>query len=179
MIIGLDLSLTHTGWAILNYNKTIDYGTIIPKKLKGAMRLSFIRNKLKKVIKKYKPVLAVIEGYAYSPNANMSFSIGENGGVVKLMLWANGIDCINVAPKTLKKFTTSNGNASKTQMAKAVKLKWKEEFKTDHEVDAYALAKMGYYILSGDYGNLNEKELEAIKTVESDVTKKNEKGRSK
>lgn len=179
MIIGLDLSLTHTGWVIIDKNKVLEYGTIVPKKLRKARRLNFIRNHLFRVIKKYNPVLAVIENYAYSPRANMAFSIGENGGVIKLMLWRRMISYVVVAPKTLKKFVTKSGNASKVQMQKVIKSKWSVKFNTEHEFDAFALAKMGCYILSRKFGDLDDKRFEAIKTVLSDVTNKNEKGRRK
>ena len=49
-IIGLDLSLTHTGYIVLNDGIVDAFGTIIPKKLKGVERLSHIRRTILQLI---------------------------------------------------------------------------------------------------------------------------------
>lgn len=170
-IIGLDLSLTHTGLVVLENGVVRAYATIVPKKLRGVKRLSYIRKELKKVLIAYNPKLAVIEGYAYSPNANMAFSIGENGGIVKRLLYLREINYLIVAPKTLKKFFTGNGNASKDLMDTYAKRDWGAKFETDHEVDAFGLAMLGHYAL--DEVNGTDKQQEAVKTVLKDEAKQN------
>ena len=173
-IIGLDLSLTNTGWVILQNGNVRAYFTIVTKPRRGIKRLSYIKRELKKVLIVYKPKWAVIEGYAYSPNANMAFSIGELGGIIKRLLYVRGINYLIVAPKTLKKFVTGNGNANKEMMAKAVHSfeNCDEEFNTDHEVDAYGLALLGYGAINKI--KLEElKQMEAIKTVMKDESKQN------
>lgn len=172
MIIGLDLSLTHTGFVVLDHDGgVLAYSTIVPKKLRGVQRLYYIKKEIKKVLIYYKPTLAVIEGYAYTPNAGRTFSIGENGGIIKLLLYIFGINYLVVAPKTLKKFVVG-GNASKKQMEKAIERQWKEKFKTEHEYDAFGLAMMGHYIINQLNGK-GERQHEAIQTVITDKSKQN------
>lgn len=175
IIIGLDLSLTHSGWVVLQDGRVGAYGTIIPKKVRGVRRLSYIRKELKKVLIAYKPKLAVIEGYNYSPNANMSFSIGENGGVIKRLLYLRGINYLIVAPKTLKKFFTGNGNASKDKMRICGKKDWGAKFNTEHEMDAFGLATLAFcaYRLLRRELSVNKKQEEAIKVVLDDKAKQN------
>ena len=170
-IIGLDLSLTHTGFVLLNNGRVIAYATIIPKKLRGVQRLYFVKTEIKKVLTRYKPQLAVVEGYAYSPNANMAFSIGELGGIIKQLLYVNGVNYFMVAPKTLKKFTTGNGNANKEMMKLAVIKDWKVELNTEHEYDAFGLATMGHYAVNNI--KRKQKQIEAVNTVIEDKSKQN------
>lgn len=171
-IIGLDLSLTHTGFVVLDKNgKVRAYNTIIPKKLKGVQRLYHIKQKIKRVLRYYKPELAVIEGYAFNPNAGRTFSIGELGGIIRLLLYILDIDYMVVAPKTLKKFVIG-GNASKKQIEVAIKKEWEVGFKTEHEYDAFGLAMMGYYI-KNKYKCGTERRHEAIETVIIDKSKQN------
>jgi len=171
-IIGLDLSLCNTGWVVLNnLGVVVDFGTITPKKLRMANRLYYIMCNIKKILKVYKPDVAIIEGYAYSPNANMAFSIGELGGVIKVILYVNKIQYIIAAPKTVKKFFTGNGNASKDLMKKYAKKDWNNEFNTEHEVDAYAMALLGHFAVVGHYCKKHQQE--AVQTVLKDKAKQN------
>ena len=171
-IIGLDLSLTHTGIVILNNGIVELFKTIIPKKLRGVKRLYYIRRRIVQYLLINKPDIAVIEGYAYSPNAGRSFSIGELGGVIKLLLYKQKISYLIVAPTTLKKFTTGKGNSPKSKMEKAVYKNWNVEFNTEHEIDAFALAMLGTYLNNQRLIKTNIQK-EAIKTVLDDKSKQN------
>lgn len=170
-ILGLDLSLCNTGCIILDRGSVVDATTIKPD-IRGMERLYLIKNAIKTILKKHKPKLVVIEGYAYSPHRGRAFSIGELGGIIKLMLFVNHIDYLIVAPTTLKKFITGKGNAPKSKMEKEIFKRWKVELDTEHEVDAYALAKMGYFIMVKQNHVYSYQE-EAMKVVVDDESKQN------
>jgi Holliday junction resolvasome RuvABC endonuclease subunit len=60
-----------------------------------------------------------IEGYSFGSSAGRSFDLGENGGLLKYKLCEKNIPFDVVPPKTIKKFATDNGNASKQLMESA------------------------------------------------------------
>ena len=57
--------------------------------------------------------LAVVEGYSMGSRGGMVFSIGELGGIIKLLCYNKDFKTIIIPPKTLKKFVAGNGNAGK------------------------------------------------------------------
>lgn len=169
-IIGLDLSLTHSGWVVLERNQLSSFGTIIPKKLRGVKRLFYIKQEILKILQHNKPNLVVIEGYAYSRYTGVCS--GELGGIIRLLLYTNKIKYLIVAPMTLKKFATGKGGSPKSKMEKCVYKNWNVELKTEHEVDAFALAMLGRYAML-DYIEMTKSQLEAVKTVLEDKSKQN------
>ena len=172
-ILGLDLSLTNTGWVI--YDTKLGYMTdagTIKSKLRGVLRLADIDLRITNLIDNDLKMIAVIEGYAFSPNQGRSFSIGELGGVIKRTLFAYDIDYYIVAPTSLKKFATGKGNAPKSTIEKEVYKRWNVEFKTEHEVDAFVLAKIGEAII-GKVKKLTKAQKEVVKTVIQDKSKRN------
>lgn len=94
------------------------------------------------------PKLVLIEGYSYGSNPR-SVHLGEFGGLLRQRL-VEREHVIEIPPKTLKKFTTGKGNASKIAMVAAIVKRWDVEFKTDDEYDAYALARLGLAVLGVD-----------------------------
>lgn len=59
--------------------------------------------------------IVYIEDYSFSSNGKV-FNIAEATGTLKQLLWFNGYEINKVSPKTVKKFATGSGNASKTDM---------------------------------------------------------------
>ena len=49
-VVGLDLSLMHTGVAIIDHKGVIYNAGIVPKKIKGSPRLAYIIDAIEKVI---------------------------------------------------------------------------------------------------------------------------------
>lgn len=185
--IGLDLSLRNTGWSILNLKngKYMNSGVIkttpIPKRktkkikqlkefeLEGIYRMHYIKQKMKFVLNKYKPKIAVIENYAFSVKKSRSvFQIGELGGIIKYLLFIRDIPFYLVSPQSLKKFANGKGGSGKNIVIKGVYKKWEKRFKTDHEVDAFVLAKIGYGILFCKTIRLLQYEKEVIDVIYKD-----------
>ncbi len=149
-IFGFDLSLTATGWMVLEDGEKLTGGTY-KSKLTGMPRLDDIQSALHDIIqmRPNSTVLAVVEGYAFggSPKAH---SLGELGGVIKLMLWRMRIRTLIVPPTTLKKFVTGSGVGDKGNVMKDIYKHWGVETLDNNASDAAACAIMGYHWLCPD-----------------------------
>ena len=138
MITGLDLSLTSTGVVTL-FDDRGPISKAIQTKSKGEERLVTIENEISNHLMEYPPQLVVIEGYAYGSKHNRE-ACGELGGVVKTSLFLCEHGFLVVPPARLKKFA---GAKKKDQIRLQVYKRWGFEAKTDDEIDAYVLAKIG------------------------------------
>ena len=149
--LGLDLSLTSTGYCLMNQEGGIlASGKLTPKKLSGIERLKFIEENLSSMVISHAVSEVFLEGYAFAAHMAYAHEIGELTGVIKLMLHRNGVPFRSVGPTTLKKFVTGRGNAKKNEMLLAIYKKWCIEFKDDNEADAYALARYGMGLAKND-----------------------------
>lgn len=63
-----------------------------------------------------------LEGYAYGAKGKV-FNLAEHTGLLKYLLWKNGIQVNVLEPSKVKKFATSKGNANKILMNEAFE-KW-------------------------------------------------------
>jgi len=142
MYLGIDQSLRSSGVVVVDgSNDLIWREAVTPKKLMGVARLAFIRNALRRIIKRDPPIYAALEGYSIE-SVNRSFDLGELGGLVRLVLHDAGIPFLVVAPTQLKQFITGNGQATKEKMRQAVLDKWGMDFEQDDECDAFGLAQV-------------------------------------
>lgn len=146
-VVGLDLSLTATGYAYHGCR-----GTIHAKHLKGAERLAYLRDAVMRLDLSFenynlpseptRPDLVVMEGYSYA-SANQAHQVGELGGVIRLALHEAGVPFVVVAPAALKKYATGKGNANKAAMLQAAWQRLGYEGTDDNEADALWLRAMG------------------------------------
>lgn len=106
------------------------------------------------ILKKFKVSNVCLEGYSMGSKGQV-FNIGENTGILKLMLYKNGIDFVVPAPTQVKKYFTDKGNANKSLMYDAFVEKTKLELtevlsckKEDSPisdiVDSYAMLCFGF-----------------------------------
>jgi crossover junction endodeoxyribonuclease RuvC len=138
-IMGLDLSLTSTGLSIDGVT------SIILTPTKGAERLFIISNKIQEVVKENKIEAVIIEGYSFASRNSHAHSIGELGGVVRMMLWENKIPYVEVPPTSRAKFATGRGNASKDEVISSISAKTGKIFRGgggNDECDAWVLEEM-------------------------------------
>lgn len=111
-IIGLDLSLTRTGYVLPDGTTSV----IVPPKgaERGMPRLRWIRDSILSRARMSRVDLVVIEGYAMGMGREAhNHAMGELGGVVRLSLFEAGISFVDVPPAVLKKYATGKGNANK------------------------------------------------------------------
>lgn len=149
MILAFDLSLISTGYYILSENKPIkggfltSKGGVIKSSLKEDARLYFIEQRIDLLLKTHKPDLVVIEGYSFGSRGRATFSSGELGGVIRLLLFRKKIPYLVVAPTSLKKFISGKGNSSKDMMLLKTYKKYGIEFDNNNICDAFGLAMIG------------------------------------
>lgn len=164
-VLGLDLSLTSTGRAILNEpfgdpitDRTLIAIDTITSATAGddysarRRRITGLAERI--VVDETGPTLVVVEGPSYGSSAQKSASIHDRAGlwwaVVGTLLDA-GTPVAVVAPTTRAKWATGRGNAGKTEVATAVARLWPQvDARTDDEWDALALATMGAQHLGWD-----------------------------
>ena len=139
-VLGLDLSLTATGYA---YNDEVT--GVIRSKARGMPRLRHICDEVMALA--YATDVAVLEDYAFSRADAHAHALGELGGVVRLALHDERIPYVDVKPSTLKKFATDKGNAPKDAMLAAAIRRFGFEGSDNNEADAWLLRAMGlaYY----------------------------------
>lgn len=145
MILGLDISLSATGWALIEPSgHLLAMGTI--KSKPDADRFA----RFDKILKTIKQVgslkllqLVVIEGYSFNSFGKV-FDIAELSGIIKYEFWKNAIHFVEIPPNTLKKFVTGKGNSDKNVMMQKAYKQWGIEFADDNACDAFCLAKYGH-----------------------------------
>lgn len=135
-ILGVDFSLTCTGVAFPDGNTAI---VEPPMDMRGMERVEWIVDSFKGILALSQPTHVCMEGYAMLRGGYGTFETAEAVGCLKLLFFQQGLPTILVPPKTLKKFITGNGNATKNQMMAALKKVWGVSFVSSDRADAYAL----------------------------------------
>lgn len=127
MILGLDLSLSCTGFSVLTFNKQIvEYGTIRTEKAdfyNDIERLRFIANEIEKIIQKYKIGIVVLEDSIPVKNSRSVLQVNVLKGMVirTIQYQKHEIELNLLYPTTVKKLVTGNGRADKETVANTVK----------------------------------------------------------
>lgn len=167
-VVGIDQSLSCTGVVVLGPGKTdIAWRKIQPGKLRGAVRLKFIRDELRGFISALQPVpeLIALEGYAYNAFGRV-FELGELGGVIKVLASDLGFCYIHPSPTQVKKYVTNHADAEKDQVVdavnKALGLSWTD--KENDLADAAAIAMLARGYLDTNYVTQRH-EAEVVKAV--------------
>jgi len=137
----MDIS-TCTGLAMVGEGEDRGKTIHLPKE-RGLSRLQLIADQVIQTMGVWEPDLIVIEGYAYAINIRSFITLVEVGTAIRLALHSMHLPWMEVPVTVLKKWATGKGNASKDEMALAVKNKWGFESPSNDIVDAYALAQMG------------------------------------
>jgi len=164
--MGLDLSLTSTGVAIIQADGTSESMTI-RSKFRDEARLADLRDKILATVKLHRPKLVVLEGYSYGSVTSLA-SLAELGGLVKTGLFEVSQPVLVVPPARVKKFATGKGNSKKDEVRLAVYKRWGFEAPTNDEVDAYVLARTGLAFLGHDSG-LIRSQIEVIEALKKAV----------
>lgn len=170
-VIGLDLSLTSTGVAIAETSGSLITGRWT-NNLRGTPRLRFLRDKLDTLLKGNEgaPCVIVLEGYSFASRASHAHSIGEWGGIARLLIHDHGLPFAEVPPTSLKKFMTGSGTAKKPEMVMRLLKDYGLEVPQEDEADAAALALVGCWINSANTVQAAPAyKVEALKKVELQV----------
>jgi crossover junction endodeoxyribonuclease RuvC len=139
-IVGLDLSLTSSGWSRFERATSTLVSGVVASKKKGMERLHEIVETLDKEIPKDSEVY--IENYGFSSKGQVVYQ-GELGGIVRYHLWKKGVPYRNVPPTVAKKFLTGSGVCEKSLILKELYKKYKVDVNDDNEADAIVLGLVG------------------------------------
>jgi crossover junction endodeoxyribonuclease RuvC len=165
IIIGIDPSLTSTGICTMDESGKLLSTLAINSGFSGMKRLYDIKQQIFKVLINFqlKPTV-FIEGYSFG-SMNGREVLGELGGMIRLMLYEEGIEFVDVAPTSLKKYATGIGKGDKVAMAIGVIKSWGKDFPTTDQTDAYALCQFGrgYLGLVDDLTVFRKEAIDAIK----------------
>ena len=115
-ILGIDPGLTATGYGIIEDGKYIGAGTIRSKEKKGHAKILDICTKIKQLIDKNKPDIAVLEKVFYHKNVQSLIKSSELRGAIILTLLENDMPLTEYSATKIKLTTTGNGRASKEQV---------------------------------------------------------------
>lgn len=174
--LGLDLSLTGTGVVLIDREGDVIHAATIKNKLRGMERLKFIEGEIEYILRCNATINIAIEGYAMGIRTGQSFSIGELGGVIKLLLYEWKKPFVIVSPTSLKKFVLGKGVGDKDMIIMNVYKRWGFEAKTSDEADALVLAYISRE-LDRNTGNLPKYQEEVLEVIRNPPVKK--KGKKK
>lgn len=148
IVMGIDPSTTHSGVAIVESGsgKVLYSGEVVPKKLTGFDRISFIVFELIRLHAEYKPDHVVLEG-VFIGHASSAVQLVALGSILRYFLWQEGISYLDVPATTLKKFVTGSGASPKDAVMMHVLKNWGFESPSNNVADAVGLAMFGvaYY----------------------------------
>lgn len=203
-VLGIDASLNHTGIVELTDGVLSNYWYItdnkpVAKKMgehailfsvndkdvdwqKGSiLRLIELEKTFKTFLDSHSVDFIGMEDYALG-NPRRAHYIGELGGILRVLLYKNGIPFRLQDPLTIKMFIADSGNADKDAVKDAVKNNFKVEFKfpelTDKQnksvsedlADAFAVAQLTWTEVQLRRGtlalsSLSEKQIRAFNRV--------------
>ena len=144
--VGLDLSLTSTGVAIIHRGvATVRRITSKPTPkattADTAARLDALVADIIRSIPVSDQTLVAIEGPSFGSTGSAAHVLGGLWWIVRHALRVEGLDVVVVAPGTVKKYATGNGNAPKDQVLAAVVRRYPDVDVTGNdEADALVLA---------------------------------------
>lgn len=138
LILGLDASTVSTGWALLSapragqkttgrarrpQTRLIAYGALAAKKSMGPVdRLLSMAARLEDLIAEHRPTEVAIESAFVFLNNRTALSLGEVRGALLLTAARAGLQVFQYPPKLIKQQIAGHGNATKQQVAEAVRL---------------------------------------------------------
>lgn len=155
--IGLDLSLTATGVAIINDGELLYCGQIKSKPVGDKpqdelLRLLRIRGQIQDLLDEHCPPeeegIIVIEGLAFmARNTTALVQLAGLNYLTRQLAYELKVPFAIVAPSSLKKYVTGKGNGDKSAITLELFKQYGVTLYNDNEADAYALATIGQALL--------------------------------
>lgn len=180
IIVGLDLSLTHTGYCALNEKGEVLISGVLKSKPCGKTptdeihritkisedTIAFISN----VLPAIEPDLVMIEGLAFMAKNTTALAqlSGLNYIIRATLVELKWPFCI-IAPTSLKKFITGSGKGDKDMMMMKVFKEYGFEAMDNNENDAYAMAVCGLALLGKPLKKLSKPQQEVVKLLKTQL----------
>jgi Holliday junction resolvasome RuvABC endonuclease subunit len=138
-ILGLDLSLTSTGYVLLDDDHAVWYGSVSGGNLRDVDRLEFFNRWIRAELRDKRFGHVGIEGYSFASQFRGP-QLGELGGVIKLAIHQARIAMTIVPPATWKKALCGKGNLDKRNASVEIQKRYGVSFATEDTLDAWAVA---------------------------------------
>lgn len=148
VILSIDSGVERTGYALFDKSENgaskfqyISSGLVqTSKKLTTEKRLVEIYEELKKIIKKYKPKLLIIEQLFFFKNQKTVIKVSQAQGAVLLLAAHEDIKVEFLTPLQIKQIVTGYGQSDKKSVQKMLKLTLglDLELQQDDQADAIA-----------------------------------------
>ena len=121
LILGLDPSLSCTGWGIVRSEGArlshVAHGEVpTDPKAPMAERLHHLHDAIAAVIAAHSPDRAAVEEVFVNKNAQSTLKLAQARGVVLMIAARAGLDPTEYAARLVKKAVVGNGNADKAQV---------------------------------------------------------------
>lgn len=158
--VGLDLSLTSTGVAIIHDgHATVQRITSKPAKDAttddNAARIDDLVHRIVHAVPNSEHTTVAVEGPSFGSKGSAVHTLGGVWWAVRIALHQLGIDVVIAAPSVVKRYATGNGNASKDAvLAAVVRRYFNVDVTGNDEADALVLAAIAAR-LGGDPIDLN------------------------
>lgn len=123
IILGLDLSLSSTGYSIIDYNENVlAYGVInTTTKNNDFERMYIIANKIDELIQKYNVTIVCLENSFFGSNPNTGIKLARLMGAVSYICVENNLLIELITPAQGRKILMNNGKAKKEEVANFIK----------------------------------------------------------
>jgi crossover junction endodeoxyribonuclease RuvC len=161
--IGLDLSLTSTGWSCQN-----EQG-VISVKQRGVERLISVTDRIMDIVQEVDNPAVFIEGYSFASIHSHAHSLGELGGVTRYRLRVAGVPFVEVPPTCRAKLATGKGNSAKSAVVSAVSVRtgivWSGAG-VDDMCDAWLLEEVGWIYQQQPRSDWPKEHLKALDKVD-------------
>lgn len=146
-ILGIDPGFGMVGYALMDVEdkkeSIVDYGVIkTDASFPLSRRLFDIHEKIKEIIKIYKPDEASVEELYFFRNVTTAIFVGEARGVIILALEEAKLSIYEYTPMEVKMAVTGYGKATKRQVQEMVRIIMKMDDipRPDDAADAIAIA---------------------------------------
>lgn len=125
VVLGIDPSLRGTGYGVIRGPKSrpeaMAFGTIkAPAAWERSRCLVKIAQRLREVLKEFRPTVCVVEGLFYAQNLQTALIMGEARGASLAAVAEAGLEIYEIAPRKVKQAVVGYGAAQKLAVAKMV-----------------------------------------------------------
>ena len=177
--VGLDLSLTKTGYAIVKNCGTVLASGVIKSKPSGDSPLDetkrivaiveSVMEKIDEILPETDPDLVIIEGLAFMAKGTSLVQLAGLNYLTRTLLSEFNWPFMVVAPTTLKKFITGSGKGDKDQMMMAIFKNYGFEALDNNAADGFALAVCGLGVLGSPINRLTVPQQEVVKLLQKQI----------
>lgn len=178
-VLGLDLSLVKTGYAVVEEGGKVLASGVINSKPCGkkpideTMRIikivEEIQQKIDDLLPNDPPVLVAIEGLAFMAQSTSLVQLAGLNYLTRATLARLKYPFLIVAPTTLKKFITGSGKGEKDKMMMTTYKDYGHEALDNNENDAYCLAICGLALLGKPLKKMTKSQTEVVKLLKSQL----------